>query len=89
MRICINPTLDIEKAMKCDCHGCESIIENIADDYNEIIVRCPALPDGILCNKILTEDNWNGIDNYCNNCQNAYDVFISHAEPIGEHEEYD
>ena len=42
--------------------------------------RCPALPDGELCNKVLTEDNWNGIDNYCNDCQQSYEVFLKHAE---------
>lgn len=47
--------------------------------------RCPALPDGELCNKVLTEDNWNGIDNYCNDCQESYEVFLNHAEPAMEY----
>ena len=54
---------------------------------NEIELRCPALPDGILCNEILTEDNWNGIDNYCNDCQHGYEVFMKHAEPVESREE--
>ena len=34
-RYCINPLYEIETAFKCDCHGCESIIDDLTDDYNE------------------------------------------------------
>jgi len=46
--------------------------------------KCPALPDGILCGKILTEDNWSGYEEYCDECQQAYEVFLKHAEPSNE-----
>tara|TARA_B100000745_G_scaffold268097_1_gene194000 strand:- start:58 stop:330 length:273 start_codon:yes stop_codon:yes gene_type:complete len=82
MVYCINPLYEIEVAFKCDCHGCEAIIDDLTDDYNQSIIRCPALPDGILCNKVLTEDNWSGFEPFCDECQQAYEVFLKHAEPM-------
>ena len=32
---CDNPEHDIEKAMKCDCHGCNAIIDDIRDMVNQ------------------------------------------------------
>jgi hypothetical protein len=45
-------------------------------------LRCPALPDGGLCNKVLTKDNWSGFEPYCDECQHGYEVFMKHAEPV-------
>ena len=45
-------------------------------------LRCPALPDGGLCNKALTtKDNWDGFEAFCNDCQQSYEVFLKHSEP--------
>jgi hypothetical protein len=42
-------------------------------------MRCKSLQDGRRCNILLTEENYNGLDNLCNDCGEAYETFLKNA----------
>ena len=68
---------------KCDCSVNEYAICHAIGYCNaQIVKRCIASIDGRRCNILLTENNSNGLDNMCNDCGEAYEIFLEHAEPV-------